>query len=86
MGLDPEKPTGLVLFGGYGSHSMVEIARRMAAAETPVQLIFLCGRNRQLHKRLRSMDLPFPAHIQGFTDNATCGSVISSLASRDRAR
>jgi hypothetical protein len=69
MGLDPEKPTGLVLFGGYGSHSMVEIARRMAAAETPVQLIFLCGRNRQLHTRLRSMDLPFPAHIQGFTDN-----------------
>ena len=47
LGLDPKLPTGLVLFGGYGSEVMVEIARSMAASKTRVQLLFLCGRNRR---------------------------------------
>jgi 1,2-diacylglycerol 3-beta-galactosyltransferase len=68
LGLDPKLPTGLVLFGGYGSQVMVEIARSMAGSKTRVQLVFLCGRNRALVERLRSLDLPYPAHIQDFTD------------------
>lgn len=35
IGLDPKKPVGLVLFGGRGSSSMIEIAERL----TDVQLI-----------------------------------------------
>ena len=30
LGLDPERPTGLVLFGGHGSKAMIGIAQRLA--------------------------------------------------------
>ena len=69
LGLDPELPVGLVLFGGYGSQSMVRIARRMALAKSKTQLIFLCGGNRALFEQLRAMKLPFAAHVEGFTEN-----------------
>jgi len=68
LGLDPERPTGLVLFGGYGSKSMIKVARTLAASNTRVQLILLCGRNDSLQRTFRSLDLPFPVHVQGFTD------------------
>ena len=32
LGLDPDLPTGLVLFGGYGSAMMLDIMERIAAA------------------------------------------------------
>jgi len=67
LGLDPELPTGLVTFGGFGSRRMLTIARRLAEAESRIQLIFLCGRNEQLRERLAALELPFPHHIAGFT-------------------
>jgi 1,2-diacylglycerol 3-beta-galactosyltransferase len=69
LGLDPGLPVGLVLFGGYGSQSMVRIARRMALAKSKIQLIFLCGGNQALLDELREMKMPFPTHVQGFTDH-----------------
>ncbi len=45
LGLRPEIPTGLVLFGGEGSDEMVKIARALNRRESNVQLILLCGRN-----------------------------------------
>src|SRR5271165_2839271 len=69
LGLDPHLPAGLMLFGGYGSQSMVRIAKRLALAKTRTQLIFLCGRNRALLNDLRALDFPFPVHVEGFTDN-----------------
>jgi hypothetical protein len=67
LGLRPKLPTGLVSFGGYGSRKMLTIARRVAEAGLRTQLIFLCGHNQKLGERLRRMNLPFPAHIEGFT-------------------
>jgi len=69
LGLHPSLPAGLVLFGGYGSQSMVEIARRVAETPRRIQLLFLCGRNQELLWRLRRLDLPFPAHVEGFTED-----------------
>ncbi len=69
LGLLPSLPTGLVLFGGYGSQSMVEIAQRLAASQRRIQLVFLCGRNQELMRRLRKLHLPFPVHIEGFTED-----------------
>jgi 1,2-diacylglycerol 3-beta-galactosyltransferase len=68
LGLDPASPAGLVLFGGYGSQSMVRIAKRLAMAKTRTQLIFLCGRNRALFEQLNGLKFPFPVHVQGFTE------------------
>lgn len=68
LGLDPDLPTGLVLFGGQGSSVMPEIAKRVAAEpRSNCQFIFICGRNQKLAERLRSMPTKFPKYVEGFT-------------------
>jgi 1,2-diacylglycerol 3-beta-galactosyltransferase len=69
LGLDPKLPTGLVMFGGYGSRRMLTIAQRMAEARQAVQLIFICGHNEYLRHELTAMELPFRSHVEGFTHN-----------------
>jgi UDP-N-acetylglucosamine:LPS N-acetylglucosamine transferase len=64
LGLEPEMPTGLVLFGGEGSGVMLEIAKRMT---TKAQFIFICGKNQKLAERLRRLPTTFPKYIEGFT-------------------
>ncbi len=64
LGLDPDLPTGLVLFGGQGSSVMPEIAQRVTAH---AQFIFICGRNKKLAERLRKMDTRFPKYVEEFT-------------------
>ena len=54
------------MFGAYGSHAMLSIARR-AAAGSKAQLIFLCGNNQKLRRRLASMALPYPHVVEDFT-------------------
>jgi hypothetical protein len=63
LGLDPQRPTGLVLFGGQGSNVMLEIARRLPGT----QLILICGRNRKLAAALRDLPSSAPRFIEGFT-------------------
>ncbi len=67
LGLRPDLPTGLVMFGGFGSRRMLTIARRVAEAGVKTQLIFLCGHNQRLREQLSAMKLPFPCHVEGFT-------------------
>ena len=64
LGLDPDLPTGLVLFGGQGSSVMPEIAKRVTAH---AQFIFICGRNKKLAERLRGMQTKFPKYVEEFT-------------------
>jgi 1,2-diacylglycerol 3-beta-galactosyltransferase len=66
-GLRPDLPTGIVMFGGQGSASMLEIAKRLDQSSNQLQLIFLCGHNLELATRLRSLGLTKPAVIEGFT-------------------
>jgi UDP-N-acetylglucosamine:LPS N-acetylglucosamine transferase len=63
LGLDPDKPTGLVLFGGQGSRVMVDIARKL----DDTQLIMICGRNAKLTERLRAMPSKATHFVEGFT-------------------
>jgi hypothetical protein len=68
LGLDPELPTGLVLFGGQGSSVMPEIARRVTAtSQFNIQFIFICGRNKKLAVKLRDMKTEFPKYVEEFT-------------------
>jgi len=67
LGLRPDVPTGLVMFGGFGSRRMLTIARRVAETGMKTQLIFLCGHNQRLREQLSAMKLPFPCHVEGFT-------------------
>jgi len=63
LGLDPARPTGLVLFGGQGSRAMRDIAGELQ--ET--QLIMICGKNRKLAQSLRGIATHAPHFIEGFT-------------------
>jgi hypothetical protein len=64
LGLDPDRTTGLVLFGGEGSSVMLDIAKRVNA---DAQFIFICGKNAKLAERLRKLPTNFPKFVEGFT-------------------
>ena len=63
LGLDPELPTGIVMFGGHGSRVMRTIAKKLR----DVQLIFVCGHNAPLAARLALMGTSAPRLVLGFT-------------------
>jgi 1,2-diacylglycerol 3-beta-galactosyltransferase len=67
LGLDPDLPVGLVLFGGHGSRVMLDIARRLDASGLKLQLILICGRSEVLVKELRAMPHHIPMFVEGFT-------------------
>ena len=67
LGLRPDLPTGLVLFGGEGSTEMLKIAKALNHAENKIQLIFLCGRNDAVVAGLHALPLRIPMFVEGFT-------------------
>src|SRR5215469_10802235 len=67
LGLDPRLPTGIVLFGGYGTWKMLDIVRQINRSGLQVQLILICGRNEKLAEALRQESTRIPIHIEGFT-------------------
>ena len=71
LGLDPQLPTGLVLFGGEGSAVMLEIVRSLQTAARPLQLILICGRNQKLAATLRAMPRAMPSRVPMFVEGFT---------------
>jgi hypothetical protein len=67
LGLRPDLPTGLVLFGGQGSVDMVKIAKLLGASGEKIQLILLCGRNQAAARELRTLSRRIPMFVEGFT-------------------
>jgi len=67
LGLDPDLPTGIVLFGGYGTSKMLHILRQINRSSLQVQLILICGRNDKLAEALRREPTRIPIHVEGFT-------------------
>jgi 1,2-diacylglycerol 3-beta-galactosyltransferase len=67
LGLRPDVPTGLVLFGGEGSTDMVKIARLLNKTSNDVQLILLCGRNDAVRREIEAMPHRIPRFVEGFT-------------------
>jgi processive 1,2-diacylglycerol beta-glucosyltransferase len=70
LGLDPTRPTGVVMFGGQGSMQMLDIAHQL----DDVQLILLCGHNLALAQRLlaRAAGPGRAAHaVLGFTSEVS---------------
>ena len=62
-GLDPQRETGIVMFGGHGSKAMLGIARRLADQ----QLILVCGHNRALARQLRAEPAAAPRLVIEFS-------------------
>lgn len=65
LGLDPAKPTGIVMFGGHGSSDMLRIAKSLQ----DIQLIMMCGHNALLAEKIRSQP-SLSQHVAiGFSTN-----------------
>ena len=69
LGLRADLPTAVVLFGGYGSQAMLEIAKRLDESKLELQLIFICGRNEKLAGALRAGKPRLPRFVEGFTED-----------------
>ena len=67
LDLDPKLPTGVVLFGGYGSSAMLEIARRLEPLAGKLQLILIAGKNAKLEAALKALPGKLRRHVIGFT-------------------
>jgi Glycosyltransferase family 28 C-terminal domain len=67
LGLRPDLPTGLVLFGGHGSNVMLDIAERLDKSPLNLQMIYICGKNEKLANALRARKSRVPCFVEGFT-------------------
>jgi hypothetical protein len=67
LGLDPDRPTALIMFGGEGSAAMLNIARLLDATGLDVQIIAICGKSKKLEAALRAMPRRIAMHVEGFT-------------------
>jgi hypothetical protein len=67
IGLRPDLPTALILFGGHGSQAMLDIANRLDHSKLDLQLILICGRNDQLRDALQANESRLPRFVEGFT-------------------
>jgi UDP-N-acetylglucosamine:LPS N-acetylglucosamine transferase len=67
LGLRPDLPTALVLFGGHGSQVMLEIADRLEQSNLELQLIYICGKSEKLAQALCAKKSRLPRFVEGFT-------------------
>ncbi len=69
-GLDPAKPTILLMGGGAGLGRLDTIAARLLALDGTFQLIVLAGKNAQALSALQELQQQYPGRLvpQGFTD------------------
>lgn len=67
LGLDPDLPTAMMMFGGEGSPAMIEIARALDASGMDLQIIAVCGKGRKIEAAMKAMPRRIRMHVEGFT-------------------
>jgi hypothetical protein len=65
IGLDPDRPTALIMFGGNGSKVSIKIIRQLEEAGLELQYIVMCGRDEKLREAL---EVRPSCRAIGFTD------------------
>ena len=69
LGLEADRKTGIVLFGGHGAGVMADIVRRLEQSGAGVQLILICGHNQKLESEIRALPTRARKLVLGFTQN-----------------
>jgi UDP-N-acetylglucosamine:LPS N-acetylglucosamine transferase len=69
LGLEADRKTGIVLFGGHGSSVMIDIVRSLEQSGAGVQLILICGHNQKLESEIGALPTRAPKLVLGFTQN-----------------
>ena len=79
LGLDPNLPTGIVLFGGHGSSTMLDIVKRLNTGSSELQLILICGKNQKLQNAIKAIPTRYPKFVEGFTQDVDYYMALSSF-------
>lgn len=66
LGLQRDLPTVLLVGGGEGMGQVYEMARAVAGAGLPLQLVVVAGRNEGLRRRLEATSWEVPTRVYGF--------------------
>ncbi|UCC63167.1 MAG: galactosyldiacylglycerol synthase, partial [Anaerolineae bacterium] len=69
LGMRSDLPIVLLMGGGEGVGRLHEVARGIAQARLPAQLVVVTGRNETLRRRLEAIAWEIPTRIEGFVDN-----------------
>jgi 1,2-diacylglycerol 3-beta-galactosyltransferase len=69
LGLQPDRFTVLLVGGGEGMGRVYDLARAVAEARLPVQLVVIAGRNTRLRQRLERTVWGIPTTVHGFVTN-----------------
>jgi len=69
LGLRDDLPVLLVLGGGFGMGPVGEILTALNHLETRVQVVVVCGRNRELLQDAAVIERKHPTHLLGFVTN-----------------
>lgn len=73
LGIDPARPTILLMGGSMGYSNSKKLIAQLASVELPLQLLAVCGRNQKQYKQLLAMQPNVPGkctlHPYGFVDN-----------------
>jgi 1,2-diacylglycerol 3-beta-galactosyltransferase len=69
LGLEPDRPTVLVVGGGEGMGPVYEITRAIATGVPNAQLTIVAGRNTALKQKLNATTWEIPTHVYGFVTN-----------------
>lgn len=67
LGLDPDVPTVLILFGGEGSNVMYGLCERLGNSRVKLQIVAICGKNKKLKVRLEKLQTRNRLFVEGFT-------------------
>jgi 1,2-diacylglycerol 3-beta-galactosyltransferase len=67
LGLDPEKPVGLFLYGGFAPNRVLKAAKALNRLDNQVQFIFICGKNQPLKDRLEALETRYNKVVVGYT-------------------
>lgn len=67
LGLAPDRPVVCMMYGGYGSARMLELAEALRNEPLEIQMVFLCGRNDALARAIEAAALPYPVLVKGYT-------------------
>lgn len=68
LGLDPQLPTGIVSFGGQGNNMANEVTYRLSQDDLEINMIFLCGRNKDVYEKLSMMETPYKKLVLEYLD------------------
>ncbi len=75
----PDLPTGCMMYGGFGSMRMTDLAKTLQDGEPRCQMIFLCGRNEAVAHELAALKLNYPHVIRTYTPDVPYYFAISDF-------